>query len=173
MKFARVICLLLSLCLVFSACSATSSNQSASTSEQETTTSNEIQLTTENASNYLTFEIKGGGAGTDYSSMYGIGYEGVTVNGTITGVSGYTYNNVTITMNFKFTYENWGGGRDYTGGDYTQTITEDVVLNAGGNGTVSASEKIQLEPYHYVGHWSNVECLGYEIVSASGTVTQN
>ena len=162
MKFIKTMCLVLSVMILFSACSTI-----------DGTTNNEIQLTTDNASQYLNFSIKGGGDGADYSSMYGIGYENIAVNGTITGIAGYTYNNVTITMKFSFTYEDWSGGQDSYGGDYTQSITQDIALNVGGSGNVSASERIQLEPYHYVGHWSNVECQGYEIVDITGTVTQN
>ena len=145
MKTIKVFCTILSVVLIFTRCSMSDN------------ASNEIQLTTENASQYLTFELHG--YPSDYNASWD-SYSELTVNGTITGVPGYSYNNVVITVAVGFKYH----GDDYA--DHNHTIEASSTLNIGGSGTVSASEYIG-------GHMSLVESTGYTITSVTGTVTKN
>ena len=157
MKALKILCLVISVVLLFSACSFGGSTVDETTTEE--TAKNEIQLTTENASQYLTFELHG--YPTNYSSSY---YTGVVVNGTISGIAGYTYNNVTVTIDVTFSYNNYD---DYSLDDETYKVTTSSQLNLGGSGTVAYEEE-------YTGnHMTDVNCLGYTITSVTGTVSQN
>ncbi len=124
-------------------------------------------LTTENASDYLTFSLHGGGGDPDYSSTYGIVYHSVEVNGDISGISGYEYNDVSIVLKFSFKLTSSDGTDN---GTYELT-TEAIPLNVGGNGIVNVSESNREEAYFTTSFYeSNIECLGYEIVSVTGSV---
>lgn len=155
---------ILSLCVILTLLAAIFSSCSYSGTESN---SSDIQLTTDNATNYLTFSIRGGGSDAEYIfSEYK--YKSAYFNGTITGVSGYTYNDVTITVSCKYSCQNSSGKTE------TFTLSDTTSLNVGGNGSVSAEDTTDhltgYSGYHYC---TSVECNGYVITSISGTVTKN
>ncbi|GEM_PF-2429862 len=152
----RIISIILSAVIILSGCSF---------SNGTTKDSKNIVLTTENASNYLTFSLYGGGGSPDYSSSYGVVYRTVEANGDISGISGYEYDNVNITL--KFNYKLTPAG-NYDNENY-DIITEPIQLNVGGYGVVNVSERTNNNTY-YKFYESDIECLGYEIVSITGTV---
>lgn len=126
-----------------------------------------VTLTPDNASDYLTFSLHGGGGDTDYTSTWGIVYRSLEAYGTISGLPGYEYNNASIIL--KFTYSLTGADGD-SNGRYEIT-TEPISLNIGGNGNVNVTENTRREAYYTTSFYeSDVECLGYEIVSITGTV---
>ena len=131
--------------------------------------SKDIVLTTENASDYLTFSLRGGGSDPSVTSE-GIKYASVQANGNISGISGYEYNDVTITLKFSFKIisysHNMWGDKDTFIFDVT---TDPIQLNFGGNGVVNAYEEID-RAFSFGVKERSVECLGYEIVSITGTV---
>ena len=88
--------------------------------------------------------------------------------GNISGVSGYNYDNVSITLKFSFRLTG-AAGKDH--GIHSIT-TNPIQLNVGGNGTVKESEDSYNDgTINWTLFEKEVECLGYEIVSVSGTVT--
>lgn len=155
----RTLCIISTAILVLTVFSACSHNNA-----EIENVNNEIQLTTDNASQYLTFELHG--YPTDYSSGT---YKKVAVNGTISGIPGYTYNNVIIELDFDFSWS-YGEGYGYHSGTHTATATTE--LNLAGNGTISIEETARQSGNISV-YMKNCSCDGYRIVSVSGTVTQN
>ena len=141
--------LLVFLCVCFSGCDMPGV-------KQKTT------LTTDNIDQYITVELKGGG--DDFTYMYSDYYaKALSVTGSITGVPGYTYENVSITISCTFTGTKHSG---IWGETVTQTVTTIANLNVGGSATVVANEKAD-------NYMKDVSCLGYEIISVSGTVTKD
>lgn len=138
----------------------------------------EIQLTKDNASNYLNIDLNGGGILTD--NQYSLGeYDGVYGEGTIQGLPGYKYNDVVLTIKFNYSYSD-NHGNDT--GDFA--IEETVYLSDAGNATISVSKAIDdiydiddvvnIEDYYQLlgGLLETVTCNNYEITSASGTISQ-
>lgn len=163
MKSLKVLCMVFALIIVLSACSASNSVADNSNVSEENK-SNEIQLTTQNASQYLTFELHG------YPTEYSYGsYKKVAANGTISGIPGYTYNNVTVELSFSYSYTYGSSGSD------TCEITTSSTLNLAGNGTVSVEEtaKHSGANSNIIAYMSDCECNGYTIISVTGTVTPN
>lgn len=152
MKKIKVLVLVLAVIFVFTACSMSDN------------ASNEIQLTTENASQYLNFELYG--YPTDYSSG---SYKKVAAKGTISGIPGYTYNDVTVELSFSYSYTYGMNGSD------SCVITASSDLNLAGNGTVSVEETARHSGSNrkVVAYMSDCECDGYTITSVTGTVTKN
>lgn len=159
MKTIKLLTLVLATIFVFSACSM--SDNASNEAAVSKSVSNEIQLTTENASQYLTFELHG--YPTDYS--YGT-YKKVAANGNISGIPGYTYNNVTVELSFSYSYT-YGSRSD------SCVITASSDLNLAGNGTVSVEETAKHNGTNVVAYMSDCECDGYTITSVTGTVTKN
>lgn len=154
-KCIKLISVLISVILLF--CGCTSADLMGGKSS--------ITLTTENASDYLTFSLHGGGGNPDYSSSYGIVYHSVEAYGDISGINGYEYDNVNVTL--KFNYKLTPAG-NYDNENY-DIITDPIPLNVGGYGVVNVSERTNKNTY-YKFYESDVECLGYEIISITGTV---
>lgn len=154
-KSIKLFCVIWAVVFTFSGCSSLFASATPS----------KITLTPENASDYLTFSLHGGGGDPEYRSSYGIVYKTMEAYGNISGVSGYNYDNVVITLKFRFSVTTAG---DKVG--ETKSITSwPISLNVGGNGTVNASESTyDKRASRYA---TEVECLGYEIVSVTGTVT--
>lgn len=156
-KSIKLFCVILAIVFTFSGCGSSFLGGSS-----------KITLTPENASDYLTFSLHGGGGDPEYTSTFGIVYNTMEAYGNISGVSGYNYDNVSITLKFSFRLTS-AGGKDH--GIHSIT-TEPIQLNVGGNGTVKKSEDSYNDgTFNYSLYEGEVECLGYEIVSVSGTVT--
>ena len=155
-KTTKLICVILSVIILFTGCGMSGLGTS------------QVTLTKENATDYLTFSLHGGGGDPQYSSTFGVVYNTMEAYGSIEGISGYSYNNVTIVLNFKFRLTS-ASGKD----NGIQTISSGpVVLNLAGNGTVQASgDSYKAGTMNYSLFESKVECLGYEIVSITGTVS--
>ena len=155
-KFIKLISIVLSLVLLFCGCASNSSNEKPT-----------ITLNQDSASEYLTFSLHGGGGEPEYSSLYGaIAYHTVEAYGTIQGKSNCLYENVSIIL--KFTYKVTGlssvekESRDY------YFVTDPIELDSNGCGTVDVSKNTDLQYWKFFE--KEVECLGYEIVAATGTI---
>lgn len=147
----RIISIILSAVIILSGCSF---------SNGTTKDRKKIVLTTENVSNYLTFSLHGGGGNSNYNSYLGeIVYKSLEASGNISGISGYEYDDVSITLVFKYEIT---PSNDFISQTFT-TLPETVDLNIGGNGVVNVSNP-------FTNGFTKVECLGYEVVAVSGTV---
>lgn len=147
----KLLAIILSVVIIFSGCSL--SNGTIASNKKD------ITLTTENVYDYLTFSLHGGGGDSDYSSYYGIYYKSLVANGNISGVSGYEYDNVSV--NLVFEYKITKKGEDFS--QSFTTLPKTVELNIGGSGVVSVSDPFSVG-------LTEVKCLGYEVVSVTGTV---
>lgn len=151
----KIICCFLSLVLIictFTACVNNSKSKG----------NNVVVLTPDNASDYFTFHINGGGADFDNISS-NICYS-VQFNGTITGLAGYTYNDVEIEITCYYDLQT-------TSCKGSCTLSDTTTLNLGGNGNVNASERIYRRTTLF--DKCVVNCTGYEVTSITGTVTIN
>lgn len=151
-RIVLVFTIILSLCL-FTACGNVSNNSSIS--------DNKIMLTTENAEDYLSIELRGfGNPFTKYS------YDKLCISGSISGVSGCFYNNVSITISTTFQFED---NRMYKHSEkHTQVVTFTSDLNLGGTSNVNVREPIMVEGEQL--YPDGVTCLGYEIISITGYI---
>lgn len=151
--------LLIILCICFSGCDGSGGK------------SNKIAITAENFEQYATLSLRG--YGSDYRSGAYSGYRTLNVNGSITGVSGWTYENVSVKIRVVFKGTSYGGVLGLTEESVTQTVWVDTIsLNVGGNATVAYSENAT----NSKGEKSvidDLDCLGYEIVAVEGYVVQN
>lgn len=139
----------------------------------DASSSGKVALTVDNASDYLEFNIKAGGDDSEYSSMrQAVAHKSAFMSGTISGISGYTYDNVVVTIACTFTFEEMSGGRrPGLESKYTTTLSETVKLNVGGNGKIAKKEELHVLPNSDEA-FKNVKCSGYVIESISGTVRE-
>lgn len=134
---------------------------------------NKITLTVDNASDYLEFNIKAGGADAKYNSyLHSLGYASVFMSGEINGISGYSYDNVVVTIACSYSFEDNAGGRlPGLEWKYHTTLSETVKLNVGGNGKIEKKEDLEVLT-NCIEYFKNIECPGYVIQSISGTVSK-
>jgi len=148
----KVFSIILLAVILFSGCSFSN--------ETTRNTKKDIVLTTENIHDYLTFSLHGGGGNSNYNSYLGeIVYKSLEASGNISGISGYEYDDVSITLVFKYEVT---PSDDFISETFT-TLPKTVNLNIGGNGVVNVSNP-------FTNSFTKVKCLGYEVVAVSGKV---
>lgn len=167
MKKIKILSLLLVCVLLFTACSAGGGSNIESTDTTTSTINNSVQLTTDNASQYLNFNLHG--YPSDYDGYYF--YEKLVVTGSISGIAGYTYNNVSVKLSVKFTFDKKWSNELWSTVD-SCSVEIATQLNLGGNGNVSVEEAPTTQNGVNLGSIKNVECLGYTITSVTGSVTK-
>ena len=119
---------------------------------------NSIILTVDNIENYVTLSVKPNCTQSSYNSV-GCGKCQFGAYTTVTGIAGYTYNNVKITVKAAFSYL---GESD--------SVTMIINCNVGGNGSDSAVSSRYI--YDFKRAWMT-QNAHYEIVSVTGTCTKD
>lgn len=115
-----------------------------------------IILTTSNIENYINLSVYPDIEAVSYS--YGTGTYKFGGRATTSGIAGYSYENVTITIKASFSYL-----------DESRDVTFKVKCNVGGYGSGSAVNSKSV--YSFKRNWMT-EHANYKIVSVTGTCTK-